>query len=210
MVETDKFIFIANPKTGSISVESFIIENDKSSRKGYFLKKKKKIDAFGHINASEIKKIIGSEYDKEKVIAIIREPISKFVSSYFFYKNGKPIMKGNKNPWPARLRIIFARLLPFSLWSLLYPYKSNKSFITDNNGRIIVGNIIIFENLQNDFSKILKKFGVDYYDILLPHKNKSKHNLNYNYYLKNPIHRYLLLNKLKQDIEFYNKFKKIV
>jgi hypothetical protein len=201
--EEHKFIFISVPKTGSSSAEKFFREKYKSIGYNRILAGGKEIKVPPHITALQLRRLMGDDYGHYHKIAFIRHPYSKLVSGYFFYKNGTPITPGNTDPWPARIRIFIARLLPFTLWALVYPFKSNRNHLCDEQGRLIVEHVGKFENLEGDLRDIFRRIGIDLSKDTFPHTNKSSHD-SHEKYFKNRLFKYLIDLKLKKDIDFYN------
>src|SRR5690554_1899600 len=123
----NKFIYLAVPKTGTTSVQKFLLENDNTAT-NYNVELDGNQYRFGeHMTALEIKNVLGDLYNDYTVIGFVRHPYGRIVSSYFSYK------KGGKDSWKGRehqrslgdkLRIKFAKIMPFKLWALIYPYKS--------------------------------------------------------------------------------------
>ncbi|MCR9289869.1 MAG: hypothetical protein NXI23_21045 [Bacteroidetes bacterium] len=188
-----------------MSTEKFIQAIDESVLRNRILKNNEKIAVRGHSTALDIKHAMGNSFDEFKKIAIVRHPYSKMVSSYFFYKNGKPITEGNHNPYPVYLRMAFAKVMPFVLWSLLYPYKSNMGHLVDKKGNLLVDYIGSLENLSEDILSILQdKIGLDCTNSNFPHTNKSKHK-DYTDYFRFPFHKRLIDWKIKKDLAFYKK-----
>ena len=65
----DSYIFISKPKSASKSIHE-IIGNNK----------------YHHMTASDIKKIIGTEYSKKISFCVFRNPIDLVKSWYYFHK----------------------------------------------------------------------------------------------------------------------------
>lgn len=200
-----KYIYIAVPKTGTVSTESFLLENDPSLLQNRVIVNGKKKKVKAHATALEIKQVMGEEFHKFHKIAIIRMPLSKMVSSYFFYKNGKPITSGNHNPYPAYLRVALARILPFSLWSIIYPYKSNRGHLSDENNTPLVDYVGRLSNLEQDLKQIMLEIGMDFRQAKFPHKNTSKHKKEYSSYLKFGMQIKIVQRKIKKDQDFVSK-----
>ena len=71
-------------------------------------------------------------------------------------------MHGPKKLFLRRFNYFFTtlatKILPFQIWALFYPYRSNYSYIYDNDGSQLVDHIGITENLEEklkDLSRIL-------------------------------------------------------
>lgn len=202
----NRYIFIAVPKTGTTSVQKWLLENDPSARQyaveiggqGYAFRE--------HATALEIKSILGEHYPKFRTFAFIRNPYSRLVSSYFFYKNGKPITAGNKKPWPSRFKTAYAKCVPFALWALSYPYKSNIEHLVDEENNLIVDYVGTFENLEDDLRKIISAIGLNIPVDQLPHTNKSSHAKYKDYFTKHFL-RKRIERVIDRDLKFYNRYK---
>lgn len=91
---TYNLLFIASPKTGTVSIhEALEYLDPKSERRKIKIGNKeitsKDLDQgiIGHARARELKKTLGDDnYNKLHTIAFVRNPYSKLVSSYFFNK----------------------------------------------------------------------------------------------------------------------------
>jgi len=204
-----KYIYLAVPKTGTTSIQNFLLSNDSSANKN-FIKIKNKSFKFGeHMTALEVKEILGDHYTNFKVIGFIRHPYGRIVSSYFFYKKGAKSWawegRENKKPTEQKFKILYAKITPFWFWALTYPYKSNIEYFYDENNNLIVDieNIGLFENLEEHFKNIYRKNNIAFKDNL-PHKNKSKHKPE-DQYFKNLFFRKIISFKIKADLAFYNK-----
>lgn len=166
-----------------------------------------------HARASEFKTVIGDkDYNKLITIAFLRDPYAKLVSAYHFTKSN-PIFhkhKGKKN-WLKRtvnysLGVIAAKILPFSLWIYIYPYRSSSSYIMDSSCNSIVTYVGATENLENDLNKFLKESNVqkDTERLVVRQSNKSTHS-DYKWYYKNQRTRRLAYKKMQLDIIDYEK-----
>lgn len=200
-----KYIFVAVPKTGTTSIQKFLLENDTTAKKNSVVINENIYIFKEHYTAKKIREILGVEYSNFKVFGFMRDPYSRLVSSYHFYKNGEPLTINNKNPWPVYIRILFARIFPFKVWVLLYPYKSNIEYLTNTNGNKIVNYIGRFENLNEDLKNIIDIIGLNFDTSKLQHINKSKHDYKEKYF-KSKIFKKLVQMKIKRDINFYDQY----
>lgn len=66
------------------------------------------------------------------------------------------------------------KVLPFKIWALLYPYRSNLSYLTDYDGTLIVKHIGRTEYLNEYFHCILNSLNIDANHI---HVSKKTHPL---------------------------------
>lgn len=205
----NKYIFVAVDKTGTTSVEKFLMENDNSATSNKVEIEGTQYNFGPHMTALEIKRILGKHYDDYKVIGFVRNPFSRVVSSYYFYKKGgKDIWKGRQHerPLKQKLKIKFTQMMPFKLWALIYPYRPNRIYFLDENENIIVDKIGNFENLSGDLERILLECGLNFDFSKFPHTNKSNHDVESEYF-KNKFFSKALSLKLKDDLEFYNNVK---
>lgn len=202
-----KYIYIAVPKTGTTTVQKYLLKNDTTATKNKLMLKGKEYVFREHMNTNQVKQILGENFDDFKVVAFVRHPYGRLVSSYFFYKKGAKRWvwegKEHKRPLNQKIKIKFAKILPFRLWALVYPYKSNLEYFYDTNNKLLIEteNIGIFETLNKDLKKIFLKIGIVISDV--PHENKSSHE-NEEDYFKSKLFRFLIDKKVKKDLIFYN------
>lgn len=144
--ESKKYVFLSNPKTGTTAIQDKLMNLDKSARMNriYSNGVMKKFPEHG--NGLILEEELGSKVDEYQIFTFIRDPYDKIVSSYFFYKNGKPLVNGNLfvyfkggyriflKAFVSYLNILLARLLPFHVWSLLRRVKSNEKYLVGSNG----------------------------------------------------------------------------
>jgi hypothetical protein len=81
-----KYIYMAVPKTGTTSVQKYLLENDKTATKNS-VEINGKYYKFGeHMTALKIKSLLGVNYQNFTIIGFVRHPYGRIVSSYFFYR----------------------------------------------------------------------------------------------------------------------------
>ena len=216
-------LFIASPKTGTVSIHEALENLDPSGERRKIKIGNKEVTSkdldqgiIGHARARELKKALGEDnYNKLHTIAFIRNPYSKLVSSYFFNKTNSLSLafhfKGKKNKLKRSinyfLTTLFAKLLSFKIWALLYPYRSNLSYLTDYDGTLIVKHIGRTEYLNEDFHSIMKSLNIDTKDIQVGKKNTSNHKT-YDNYFKSVWFKKKMYKKMKLDIDLYNQICK--
>lgn len=216
-------LFIASPKTGSSSVEDALQKLDSEGEKVKLIIDDKVIGnndvnsgEMSHVKAREILKLLGrDDYNKLNTIAFIRNPYSKLVSTFFFNKSNDLShafdIKGNKKRLKRSLNFFlstfFAKVLPFKIWAILYPYKSNLSYLTDIDGNLIIKHIGRTEHLNKDFHLIMKKLNIDSKHLNIDKKNTSTHKP-YNEYFKSIWFKKIIDKKIKSDIKFYDELQK--
>lgn len=206
--EKYKYIFIGNPKTGTTAIERFLHKYDDSVIHNRIPSGNPENPIItgigGHIKAADLERRMGKDYHNYKVFTFIRDPYDKAVSAYFFYKGGRD--KSKKRPIGSLsfgVNLFMAKLLPFSIWSLIKKVKTNSSYILDSDGRVIVNYIGKTENLNNDLISICRKLGLD----LDTNQNVEKANQSvrkptFMDYYKNKLHKNLFdkLNKFEIDL----------
>jgi hypothetical protein len=216
-------LFIATPKTGTVSVHEALQKIDPDGERHKISLEDRTIRSedtekgiLGHARARELKKVLGEEqYDKLNTFSFIRNPYSKLVSVYFFNKKNKLSqsfgVKGGKNKFSRGFKtfmtIFIAKILPFKIWALIYPYRSNSSYITDYDGKIIVDYVGRTEHLNDDFHNIMKKMGIDSKHIQLGKKNTSSHKA-FEHYYRQKWFKNKMYNKMKSDVNFYEEICK--
>ena len=207
----NKYIYLACPKTGTMSVERFLIEQDPTAFRNEITINNELIKFAGHATVKSIKEKLQTDFKKYQVIGFVRHPYSRIVSSYFFYKKGGKTFSINprKRGLIHNLRYLSAKMLPFKIWALVYPYKSNKEFFIDDKSAIIVQYIGLFENLSDDLEKIAKNLNLTFDFSKLKKINKSNHRPVDDYF-KNSFFRKLINLKIKEDLKFYKSIEKSV
>lgn len=165
-----KYVYIAIPKTGSSSITTKLRDSDefKYSLMGYHQKFMKeecfyeyKMSGFlrKHFTLKTIQwyfEAMGWDWDKYFKFSFVRNPIERFISSY------KEKLKYNRTT------------LSFKQFSKkAWYYQSCYSYLEDLKGNIGVDFVGRFENLQEDFSKVVS--------IILPNHNKESARLEHIY-----------------------------
>lgn len=193
-----KFVFIHVPKTAGTSIERFFGHNafHKKFRTGI---PNKEImigfdsgsgKYFQHLTISEIHDLLGDDIASYFSFGFVRNPWSKIVSSYFFYKNHgfnsfKDFLLSSKIPDQSHLM-------------------SQYDFFFDRDQQLVdfIGR---FENLDSDFEFVCKKIGFPYKKLL--HKNKSNHKHYTEYY--DDETREIVAQKYAKDIQHFGyKFER--
>lgn len=215
--KTHNLLYIASPKSGSTSVEKYMLTIDETGETHSMTingKKYKGDDVhfgiMGHARAWEICEAIGSdEYEKLQVFGFVRHPFDKLISSYHFNKSISPVdalkIKGNRRLLRRQINGFISRvstqILPFSIWALIFPLKTSYEYFHDKSGNRIVEYLGRTDSLNDDLKIILNDIGIDAAD-KIPHVNRSEHK-DWSHYLKfRPIRKYLE-KKYKKDILLY-------
>lgn len=201
-----KYIFIAIPKTGSTTIQNFLRKNDDSCRMNCIQINNETIRVDAHIETKKLKKIMGKKFDEYVKFTFIRNPYSRVVSSYFFYKNGKTLRsRFFIRNLMARLNIILTRIFPFSVWSIIKPQKKMTDYLYDNDNQLLINLVGKTENLNEDLLMISKQLGISVKDETVPFKNKSTHSSVESYY-SNKLYKKLYSKILKKDLKIYDKY----
>jgi len=170
-----------------------------------------------HDTAKKIKNELKSNYENYTKIVFIRSPYEKVVSSYFFLKNGKSLVRGNV--WAYRknfksfieaLKICFniftTRVIPFKIWSLIRPVKHNSPYVKAKD-RFIVNYIGLTEHLNDHLPQLLINAGVVKVPFKLPEKkvNTSAHLEASFYYKSGSLHKKIFDWIYRDEIQLYEK-----
>jgi len=213
-----KLLFIAIPKTGSTSIEAFLKTIDPNGSNhsitinGSILKGKDfEKGIIGHARAREIQSVVGiKNYEGLNSFTFVRNPYELLVSAYFFSKKNKighfKNFKGSKRIFRRKMGYFFsvlsAKMIPFQIWALLYPYKSSYNYIFDNNGKKLIKYIGRTDNLYGDLIEILNLMGIDISNQELQYLNKSSHK-DISHYYNNRLFKYIIYKKIKRDLDLY-------
>lgn len=189
--ENLNLLFIASPKTGSTSVQSILLDLDPKGERFTITLGDRVIDSsyvnsdsLGHATASEFREVLGPErYDALRTIGFVRDPIEKLVSAYFFTRKGsiRDVLniRTAKSKWPLVSKrivaITLARLLPFTVWALVFPMKKCSDYFLDSQGNLIVDFLGSTSRLETDLAGILNDLKVQMDVQKIPHLNRSKH-----------------------------------
>lgn len=211
VVEKYKLLFISNPKTGTTSVQRQLLVLDEDLKLNYLPKSlidkgiNPKLNE--HDKAIVVKERLKEHYSEYNSFVFVRSIFEKAVSAYFFYKNGAPITRSdNKRQLIVRINKILTYVLPFSIWSLLKPIKTNYDYILDQKGFIIVKFIGKTESLQEDLESLLMHLSVPV-NPQTAKVNSSSHGST-ELYFKGRLHRALFKMKYRKEINLLDSLKK--
>ncbi|MEQ6886664.1 sulfotransferase family 2 domain-containing protein [Salicola sp. Rm-C-2C1-2] len=214
--ETKKFVFIAVPKTGTTSIHSKLknIDSDVAHNK-IKTPQGEWINVRTHITAAEVQYILGDNANNYTFVAFIRDPREVILSKYHFYKSGrahrqhglfqaKPFTKDFKIS--IALRVLLAQSLPLKAWASLYPFKSSSFFLTDNRNELKIDKLGVFDQLQDDFTRIFSELGYSHDELALNLENKSANTSS-----KNDLKTVedIVLQKVPKDLEIYTTAKSL-
>lgn len=209
MVISDKYkyIFLAVPKTGTSSVSMCLLENDSSAERNRVVLQGGEVSVPEHITAEELRSLMGAKFQDYRKVAFVRDPYSKILSAYYFYKKGRAadkVASKERRGLKIRMIVFLAKLLPFPLWAVFYPIRSSSEFLVNKKGDVLVDYIGSFENLNEDFYSIFEKLGVSIPRGQLPLRNVTEYNRD-GRYVYNPLIKYLLSIKVRKDLQLFRK-----
>ena len=167
-----RFIFIHIYKNAGSSIRAALLPHIRTpiqrtiSRLGQlFGRQLYNFDPIGiHATAESYREFVGSEeFPKFFSFAIVRNPWDWQVSLYSFMKKDKEHFQHD-----------FARMGfdEYIDWRCEADLHTQKSFIVDRTGRLIVNFVGKYETINRDFDRICKSIGVS---AVLPHINASRH-----------------------------------
>jgi len=194
--EKNKFIFIHIQKTAGNSITEFLKNNIPDLKP--ILNK--------HDFAIQGKHKLGDQWDDYFKFAFVRNPWDRLVSWYSMIKD-----KNQKNKFGKYVTENSSNFEEFikNCTDIIQDNDGIKSaefnqldYLIDENGNIIVDFIGRFENLEEDFNKIIKKLNMP--ELKLPILNSSKHEDYKKYY--NEETKKIIEKRFKKDIDFF-KYK---
>ena len=162
---TAPVLFIHIPKTGGNSIK----------QTNFF----KRCKYFGHAHVEKIKHRNMYKYS----FAIVRNPYDRLVSAYFYLKKGGE----NNNGYDSLMQKKLEKYKDFKdfikdlkLFTNDLHFKPQHTFVCDSRGKIIVNHILKVENIDKDFSQLLRSKWLP--NEKLQKINSSKHDDFSNYY----------------------------
>ena len=173
----------------------------------------------GHATARELRDALGKErWDSISTFSFIRNPKSKLVSAYSFNKEQRLKVafntKGAKKKYFRMIKtlgsFLLAKTLPFSIWIVFYPLKTNLSYCTSSRGKLLLNHVGRTEYLERDFRYIAKKLGIAEHELeKLSFKplNTSSHDAVAKYFESN-LSKAIMKLKYSKEINFYNEISK--
>ena len=194
----ENFIFIHINKTGGTSIAEAI---GLPKKKHFFGLPKKK-----HFNVKEVISIIGEESFKQAfVFCVVRNPWDKVVSHYKYrVKSNQTNMADDNISFRDWVKVTYGDIKNPFYYDKPKMFATQSEWIKDENGVIIVNNILRFESLSSDFENISKKLGIT---TKLPHLNATRKEHYSKYYDKETVD--IVRKWFKEDIElFHYEFSK--
>lgn len=199
-----KFVFIEVPKTGTSAIATMLQKIDANNKRNYFYNEGNSDESIStHATYDQISERLGHQKNDFQFIAFLRHPTEVVVSKYYFYKIGRSWsqVKNGTASNGLVLRVYFARILPLSLWAMIYPYKSTHRYILTSNGDCQIDFIGDFSNLQRDVEEIFSRFGYTKDQLQLTTENKSDYSNNT--HQNNWLLRFVIGAKSRRDLAVY-------
>jgi hypothetical protein len=166
------FVFIANPKTGSKSIDATLTRYQERAElndleaPGLFTRQ--------HLPAAVLRSMIGDEaWSGLNSFAVIRNPYDWWVSqfSYNLRKLGERIDTDEILGEDSVLRCL--DLLAIYRGQKCSPTATQWAFLCDCTGRLLVKHLLRFDHLAEDFSLTCSRLRLEY--CVLPHLNHTPH-----------------------------------
>jgi hypothetical protein len=164
-----------------------------------------------HYSMIQLKKLINDDslFNECTKFCIIRNPWDRMVSTYFFRKNKCEEDFGPKDQWNLNfnewIEYIYSdtyKLLKLkhgnTLDNVIYHFGSSLNWVIDEDGKLLVNKIIMFENIDNELFEIFKTYGYNKY---LDHQNSTDHENYKKYYNEKSIQ--LVAKNFKEDIDYF-------
>jgi hypothetical protein len=196
---THKFIFLANPKTGSETVRELL--NPYSDIKSTYRNKSK---YYHHIPASELIHNLNEDkinYKEYYIFGFIRNPWHRAVSTYFYCKPDKNCTPAYADNYDADTKFYYN----FNDWLLelkkknMFPNNTLNGFFKKDN-ELIANKIYKLEEMDEAFEELNSKLNLNLKNTFAKNSNTYDH---YSLYYTKESYEYVKL-KMKSDIEYGN------
>ena len=187
------FIFLAFNKTGTASIEQALLPlNDRLRRRLLRMRYERLGEpvVFKHARPQHIRDLVGEKtWQKSFTFCFVRNPFDRAVSVYHFHKQ----RVADRHP--------LASELGFEQWLLAggdgSVMRLMSEFISDDEGTQIVDFVGRYENLTDDFARVVDRLGL--HGVQLPKKNVTVHNHYSAYYTE--VARAEIERRLGADLE---------
>ena len=157
-----KLIFVHIPKNAGTSVAESLFGR-----------------SFGHHTAKFYRDLDPEFYQTVPTFAILRDPIDRFISAYYFMMNGGGDAVPLYAPWRGVYDNAFANVDDFiaahkraclNYRKLDYVMRPQREFVTDDEGKVIVDHLFLLGRDDRELQEFLATYGVPE----LPVINKTK------------------------------------
>lgn len=158
-----KFVFIEVPKTGTSAIAKRLLQVDPGLQRDviHYPDQSDEPVASSHITAKRMRELLGTEAENYIFVGFLRDPIDLLISKYFYYKVGRTreMLQGERRTFGRWIRHWSTRLLPLSIWILIYPYKSSAHFALDDDNTLLLDAVGDFKALETHFREIFQELG---------------------------------------------------
>ena len=164
--DSNKFIFLAVPKTGSKSMQFFLQDYGKRSQTGWVP---------NHDTYEQVKKLLGDQkFEDYFKFAFFRNPWSRMISVFFY--------NIHKHKYPTDKKGVIKWLNDYREYDDFAPY------IFDKNGNVALDFIGKLENVEKDVKVVCEKLNIPPPE-KMPHKGKvsTGGRLHYTEYYDEPL-----------------------
>jgi len=177
---TEKYLFIHIPKTAGISLSQGMLKYTGVGAKLVTDTQGVEHSVHTHTDALTMKRILGEQYKRYHTFSVVRNPWDRLVSLYHFkLQSAQDRLSGVRRPKAGVSRendmeeIAYLSRLGFKSWLLngkcdchLYSDSltrlSQKSWLVDENGELIVNQVLKFETLDEDLKTLRGRINIDY------------------------------------------------
>ena len=160
---------------------------------------------YKHAKAIDIKRALGDEYARYFKFSVVRNPFTWVISNYEFNRGlhrpfiRSTFLKVSKEIPKWAINMSFSDWL---LWWFETFHPSQKQFVVDEKGDLIIDYIIKFENLQSGFNIVSQKIGIP--PSRLPHLRKSQNKpKDIRAYFQDAKTIELVIHNLRDDFRFF-------
>lgn len=210
---SNKFVFIAIPRTGSTSVRA-ALDNVSDVKSVYKYEVTEKFPFYNHITAEELRNVFiqrGWSWEEYIKFAVVRNPFDRCVSLYHHRKEtGSRYAVGKSKTYNImrRLKYELGPKKTFKSWLMGNQSKidmcaSVSQFTKDDSGQMLVDRFLRFENIHEDFLALSEEIGIAEHADALMKKNSTKSRKDYRDYYDDETIEFVK-NKYSFEINEFN------
>jgi hypothetical protein len=187
---THKFIFLANPRTGSTTVRN-LLDNYSDIKSVPISQTSESFPFYHHISAAELKSVFvsrGWDWDRYWKFCFVRNPYDRVVSLYHHkLKMRKRLQVTSLKSLRTRISYMINKTPTFHDYVInIDPRKrlptSLDNFLFDEQGTCLVEDVLMFERLHEDLPGFLDSLDIPVSANDIPHLNTSSNRKEYRAY----------------------------
>ena len=194
-----KFIFIDICKTAGTSINrSFLANFPDVDFEGYHHSIPNMVS--GEDCGAVCSYITQEDIELNSLFTVVRNPYDRLVSLYFWGKNNEYSECNTFKDFV--INVINNKYTEYNQ----HRYKSQVHWISDINGKIVVDNILRFENLETDFEELLKKLKIPNFKLIKTNTAYQRSGIvrkHYSYYYDEET-KNMVTEFYKDDLEAFN------